>query len=169
MTSDKHTFDFIVVGGGQAACVVASRLSQLLPDVSVAMLEAGSDAHDNPLVQSPLGCTRLHNTDLEWNYKTSPQRHLDDREIYHCGGKVVSGSSAVNYGMWCRCHSADFDTWAQEIKDERWNYENMLPYFRKIETHYLPREETPNPHEHGFDGPIKTVREPSVNACTYTQ
>ena len=155
--SAESTFDIVIAGGGTAACVLAARLSNALPSCSVALIEAGPDAHNDPRIQNPLGSPLLHKTELEWNYMTTPQRHLDGRQIYNCTGKVLSGSSAVNYGMWVRGHTADFDSWSRLVHDSRWSYESLLPYFRRAETHYLTREETPNPDEHGFDGPIHTV------------
>lgn len=141
--------DYIVVGGGTAGCVVASRLAQALH--TVILIEAGTDEHANPVITSPVGAPRLHHTELEWNYKTVNQPALNDRQIYNCAGKVLSGSSAVNYGMWTRGDAADYDDWAKVTGDERWGYQSLLPYFRRVEKHY-------NAHgdivQHGFDGPI---------------
>ncbi|KAL9050777.1 MAG: hypothetical protein Q9162_006428 [Coniocarpon cinnabarinum] len=155
--ASKDSFDYIIVGGGQAGCVVASRLNRALPQCTVALLEAGPDAHKNELVLSPLGCPKLHNTELEWNYMTAPQSSLDDRKIYQCSGKLLSGSSGVNYGAWVRGHATDFDEWGRMVGDERWSYKGQLPYFKKTETHHRSHEDTANPEEHGFEGPIHTT------------
>lgn len=64
---------------------------------------------------------------------------------------IVSGSSAVNYGAWTRGHAADFDQWNRIVKDPRWSYNGLLPYFKKSE-HWHERDTT----QHGFSGPIHT-------------
>ena len=69
---------------------------------------------------------------------------------------MLSGGTAVNYSQWTRGHRADYDEWAKLVGDQRWNYENMLPYFKKTETHY---DRNLNPNQHGFSGPIKLVCE----------
>jgi choline dehydrogenase-like flavoprotein len=157
--SEDISFDFVVVGGGIAGCVLASRLSHALPHYSVALIEAGPDAHDDPRIVDSLGSALLHGSEFEWNYMTAPQRHLDGRSIYNCGGKLLSGGSAINYGIWVRGHTEDFDQWARHVQDKRWSYAGLLPYFKRSETHYLQPEETQNVEEHGFDGPIHTVRQ----------
>jgi choline dehydrogenase-like flavoprotein len=94
--------DYIIIGGGTAGCVLASRPHQLAPHLTVLLLEAGPDQHSNSLIALPLNGPKLHHTPLEWNYKTTPQAHLNNRQLYNCAGKVLSGSSAVNYGNWTR-------------------------------------------------------------------
>lgn len=150
---NNTTADYIIVGGGLAGCVLASRLHHSPGNPSVILLEAGPDEHANPLVKNPLGGPLLHNTDLEWNYQTVPQKNLNGRTIYNCGGKMLSGSSAVNYGGWTRGNTTDYDSWAKLVGDDRWSYSGMLPYFRRSEHHHDPNAD---PEQHGFDGPIFT-------------
>lgn len=100
--STPSTADWVIVGGGTAGCVLASRLKQNYPSKSIILLEVGPDEHGNPGVQTPLACFGLHGTPLQYNYSTVPQKHLDNRQIYNTGGKLLSGSSAVNYGTWTR-------------------------------------------------------------------
>ncbi|KAI4086888.1 MAG: hypothetical protein LQ344_007189 [Seirophora lacunosa] len=91
-------FDFIVVGGGTAGCCLASRLHSLLPQTSIALLERGPDETENPLVTNPLAAAQLPDTDLVINYKTSPQSQLNNRQVTNYAGRLLSGSSAANYG-----------------------------------------------------------------------
>lgn len=147
-------YDYIVVGGGLCGCVVASRLSQA--GSSVLLIEAGPDEHVNPQIQTPLGGPLLHNTHFEYNYRTVPQQHLDDRKIYAFGGAVLSGSSAVNYGAWTRGHAADFDAWGALVNDKRWTYNGLLKYFRRTEHHHDPKGDS---QVMGFGGNIHTVSE----------
>ena len=144
--------DYVIAGGGTAGCVLASRLAEA--SQSVILLEAGPDEHANALVQSVTAAPRLHHTELEWNYKTIEQPGLDGRRVYNCGGKLLSGSSAVNYGMWTRGDEADFNDWAKWTNDERWAYSRLLPYFRKVETHDGSGGDA---NQHGFSGPVHTI------------
>lgn len=154
MSNINLTADFVVVGGGLAGCVLASRLSQSPSKPSVILIEAGSDEHEIDLIKSPSAAPRLHRTELEWNYMTVPQQHLNGRQVYNCGGKVLSGSSAVNYGLWTRGSRPDYDIWADLIGDKRWSYDGLLPYFRRSE-HY--HDSQADPSQHGFKGPIHTM------------
>lgn len=136
-----------------AGCVVATRLREKHPSMSITLLEAGPNQHDNPKVQAPLGCFGLHYTDLEWNSETTPQEHLDNRRIYTTAGKMLGGSSACNYGVWTRGDAADYNQWARMVGDMRWSYEGMLPYFKKSENYH---DLDLNPEQHGHSGPIHT-------------
>ena len=109
MTSNTN-FDFIVAGGGTAGCVLASRLSQA--GLSVAVFEAGPEDYSDP-VMSPLAAPTLHGSALEYNYMSTKQSTLADRPIPNFGGRILSGSSAVNYGNWTKGHSVDYDTWGK--------------------------------------------------------
>jgi choline dehydrogenase-like flavoprotein len=146
--------DYIIIGGGLAGCVVASRLSQSASQPSVILIEAGPDQHNHPLVGAPLGAPLLHGNELEWNYETVPQKSLEGRQIYNCGGRLLSGSSSVNYGGWTRGPAADYDLWSKLVKDDRWSYNELLPYFRRSEHHMDPEA---NPAQHGYDGAIYTT------------
>lgn len=153
--ASASSYDYIIAGGGLCGCVIASRLSQA--GHSVLLIEAGPDEHVNPQIQSPLGAPLLHNTPLEYNYLSTPQKHLNGRQINMYGGKVLSGSSAVNYGLWSRGHSADFNAWAKHVGDSRWSYSGLLKYFRRTEHHHKPDDD---PEVHGFEGNIHTVQGP---------
>jgi choline dehydrogenase-like flavoprotein len=155
-TGDEDTaFDFIIVGGGTAGCVLASRIHQSLPSLSVALFERGPDGRDHPLVLNPLGAAILpHKTDMVANYKTVPQPQLDGRSVKNYAGRLVSGSSGINYGAWMRGHANDYDLWAKEVSDPRWSYQGLLPYFCRLESYHNPKA---NPEHHGFEGPMHTT------------
>jgi choline dehydrogenase-like flavoprotein len=133
--------DYIIVGGGLAGCVLASRIHQSSRS-SVILLEAGPDQHQNPLITNPFGSVRIPETDLIWRYKTVPQTHLNDRVIDSYSGRLLSGSSAVNHGGWTRGHAADYDLWAELVGDDRWSYNGLLPYFRRSEHFHGPMADT---------------------------
>ena len=87
--------DYLVLGGGLTGCVVASRLKEYLPEAKVTLVEAGPDEHANPLIVEPMNTPGLANSSYQYNYQTTPQKHYDNRPLYHAGGKLLSGSTAV--------------------------------------------------------------------------
>lgn len=150
----KTEIDYIIVGGGLAGCTLAARLHESNPALRVLLIEAGQDVSKHPLTSAPLACFAAHGSDLDYNYQTLPQKHLNGRSLYQAGGKALSGGTAINYGTWTRGSALDYDRWGQLVGDTRWSYEGLLPYFRKTETHFTADI---NHHEHGTDGPIHTT------------
>ena len=151
---NSNEFDYIIIGGGLAGCTLAARLREYNPVLKVLLIEAGSDVSKHPLVSAPLACFASHGSDLDYNYHTTPQEHLDGRSLYQAAGKALSGGTAINYGTWTRGSAVDYDRWAQLVGDARWSYAGLLPYFRKTETYF--RKEV-NMKEHGTSGPIHTA------------
>ncbi|KAL8942484.1 MAG: hypothetical protein Q9216_001628 [Gyalolechia sp. 2 TL-2023] len=151
---NNAVYDFIIVGGGTAGCLLASRLRSLLPKSSIALLERGPDQTENPLVLNPLAAPQLASTDLVVNYQTSPQSQLDNRQVTNFAGRLLSGSSAANYGAWIRAPAGDYNWWAERVGDSRWSYKELLPYFRRTESHHDPNGDA---EQHGFQGPIHTT------------
>ncbi|HEX6012906.1 MAG TPA: GMC family oxidoreductase N-terminal domain-containing protein, partial [Geminicoccaceae bacterium] len=105
-------YDYIIVGGGSAGCVMARRLSDQ-PNVKILLLEAGKrDWH--PFIHMPAGFAKLTGTLANWGYSTVPQRHLDGREVWYPQGKILGGSSSINAQIYARGHAKDYDGWASE-------------------------------------------------------
>lgn len=150
-------FDFVVVGGGSAGCVVASRLSED-PSVTVCLLEAGGEGRD-VLIRAPLGFAAAMPRGINsWNYETVPQPGLGGRKGFQPRGKALGGSSAINAMIYARGHRSDFDNWA-ELGNAGWAYDDVLPYFKKSEANAI---HTDSPF-HGVDGPlhVTNLRSPS--------
>lgn len=147
-------FDYIIVGGGLAGCALAARLHESNLALKVLLIEAGKDVSKHPLASAPLACFAAHGSDLDYNYQTAPQEHLDGRSLYQAAGKALSGGTAVNYGTWTRGSAFDYDRWGQLVGDPRWSYKGLLPYFLKTETHFT---KDIHPNEHGTNGPIHTA------------
>ncbi len=150
-------FDFVVVGGGSAGCVVASRLSED-PSVRVCLLEAGGEGRD-VLIRAPLGFTVAMPRGINsWNYETVPQPGFNGRRGSQPRGKALSGSSTINAMIYARGHRSDFDRWA-ELGNPGWGYDDVLPYFKKSECNAIHRD---SPF-HGIDGPlhVTNLRSPS--------
>ncbi|EPE28940.1 FAD/NAD(P)-binding protein [Glarea lozoyensis ATCC 20868] len=171
--SSSDTYDYIIIGGGQSGVVVAARLHEAHPHLSIALLEAGPDESHNPAVLSPVLYPTLHGTPLQYSYQTTKQSQLNGREITHWGGRLLSGSSAINYGAWTRGNAATFDAWSALVDDERWSYKSLTPFFQKSEHFHDADADT---SQHGLSGPMHTssggrdyaLREPVKEALLST-
>ena len=97
MASDAYSY--IIIGGGTAGCVLASRLLERQPSLSILVIEAGSDITKHPHVYKPLEAAHLHFSDIDFKYFTVPQKNLDNKPRYVCGVKALSGAIAINAGM----------------------------------------------------------------------
>lgn len=140
-------FDYVIVGGGSAGCVLANRLSAN-PDNSVCLLEAGPD-DNTPLVTIPAGITALMRSNKRnWRYYTSPQKHLDHRETYMPRGKTLGGSSSVNAMIYTRGHKADYDHWAA-LGNDGWGWDDVLPWFKQSENNKRGADDF-----HSANGPL---------------
>jgi choline dehydrogenase len=150
-------FDYVIVGGGSAGCVVASRLSED-PSVSVCLLEAGGEGRD-VLIRAPLGFVLAMPRGINsWNYETVPQPGFHGRRGFQPRGKALGGSSAINAMIYARGHPSDYDGWAA-LGNPGWAYEDVLPYFKRSESNEVHRD---SPF-HGVDGPLNVtdLRSPS--------
>jgi choline dehydrogenase-like flavoprotein len=90
--------DFIIIGGGLAGCVVASRLHERRPHLEITLVEAGPDTKGMPHVDNPAEGALLHGSDLDYKYMTTEQMGLDGRMRYNCGVKGLGGGTVINYG-----------------------------------------------------------------------
>jgi choline dehydrogenase len=145
--ADTETFDYVVVGGGTAGCIVASRLA-MAGDASVLLLEAGgSDLR--PMVQIPIGYARLlFDKDVNWLYETEPDAGLAGRRSFWPRGKVLGGSGSINAMVYMRGLPHDFDDW-RAMGNVGWGYDDVLPFFKSVEDH-----DDGDPRYHGRGGLI---------------
>lgn len=122
-------YDFIIIGGGSAGCVLAARLSE--GQARVLLLEAGgSDRH--PLYAMPAGFAKMTKGIGSWGWETVPQRHLRGRVLRYTQARVIGGGSSVNAQIYTRGSAQDYDEWRQ-MGCDGWSYDDVLPYFRKSE------------------------------------
>lgn len=143
-------FDYIIIGGGSAGCVLANRLSAD-GQSRVCLVEAGS--HDKSLfITIPLGIVMaLRSKKFNWHFFTKRQSTCGNRKIYWPRGRGLGGSSSINAMCYVRGNAYDYDHWAA-LGNEGWSYEDVLPYFKKLENF----EEGEN-HFHGINGPINVT------------
>ena len=144
---NSEKFDYVVVGGGSAGCVVAARLSERA-DLRVLLLEAGP-ADGDARMRAPGAWLDLWDTEVDYAYRTEPQAGLDGTVLQVPRGRVLGGSSAINGMVYLRGHQADYVRWA-EAGGAGWSYEGLLPYFKRSET--VPDGD---PAWRGQDGPMR--------------
>jgi choline dehydrogenase-like flavoprotein len=143
-------FDYVVVGGGSAGCVVASRLSED-PRKSVCLIEAGGSG-DGWMVKVPAATALMVPSKLNnWAFQTVPQPGLNGRRGYQPRGKTLGGSSAINAMIYVRGHPWDFDHWAA-LGNRGWSYADVLPYFKRSENN-----EDIHDGFHGSGGPLNVA------------
>ena len=162
-----ETFDYIVIGAGSAGCVVAARLSERA-DTSVLILEAGGrDSHLT--LKMPVAFLKaVINPAFNWGYMTEPEPCLQGRRLWLPRGRVLGGSGSINGMFHMRGHPSDYDDWAR-LGATGWGYDDVLPYFRKMETSWRGEG-----RYHGGSGPIHVrpidtthlVHEPLMSAAT---
>ena len=147
-------YDYVIVGGGSAGCVLANRLSAD-PNQRVLVLEAGRpDSWWDVLIHMPAALALpIGSRFYDWGYLSDPEPHMNDREVYHARGKLLGGSSSINGMIFQRGNRADYDGWATQAGLERWSYAHCLPYFKRMET-----AADGDDRYRGRDGPLSIER-----------
>lgn len=122
-------FDYVIVGGGAAGCVLAARLTED-PGVTVCLLESGPpDRH--PMIRIPAGVIKLlFNPRVAWQFRTEPSEGTNGRRVFAPQGRTLGGSSSINGMIYNRGLASDYNTWAS-MGNPGWDYASVLPYFLK--------------------------------------
>ncbi|WP_028223900.1 GMC family oxidoreductase [Paraburkholderia ferrariae] len=143
----KNSFDYLVVGGGSAGSVLASRLTED-PDVTLCLFEAGGTG-DGWAINVPAALVLMIPSKLNnWAFQTTPQKGLQGRRGYQPRGKALGGSSAINAMVYTRGHHSDYDDWAA-LGNEGWAWNDVFPYFKRSE-----HNERLGNEWHGRGGPL---------------
>jgi len=124
------TFDYVIVGGGSAGCVLASRLSED-PTVQVALIESGP-VDSSAFIHCPGGLAAISRLPFAQGLQAVPQAGLNGRTGYQPRGRVLGGSSSVNAMCYVRGQPEDYNLWAQ-WGNAGWGWADVLPYFRRAE------------------------------------
>lgn len=142
--SFEAEFDYVIVGGGSAGCVLAARLSE---DASneVLLIEAGGRDW-NPFILVPAGIKQIGRS-YDWNYVTEKDNSRNGVADVWPAGKVLGGGSSVNGMVWVRGQPADYTEW-ERMGATGWGYDDVLPYFIRSERYEIP--DSPN---RGYSGP----------------
>jgi len=152
-------FDYIIVGGGSAGCVLADKLSAS-GNYQVCLLEAGP--HDNHwMTKIPLAVvTLMRSKKRNWQFYSEPEPYLNNRRIFNPRGKTLGGSSSINAMLYVRGQKEDYDHW-QSLGNKGWSYHEVLPYFKAIQ-----HQERGENEFHGENGPLNVAdsrAKPTIN------
>lgn len=136
------TYDYVVVGGGTAGLTLATRLAEA--NQSVAVVEAGSfyeTTNGNNSVVPLLDLTGIAFIDtseaftpqplMDWSLLSEPIANAGGRRVHYAQGKTLGGSSAINTMSYIRANRGAYDKWADAAEDESYEFDDMLPFFRK--------------------------------------
>lgn len=148
----SEIFDYIIIGGGSAGCVVAGRLAKE-SGKRVLLLEAGH-SNRHPLLDMPPGIFKMINGSKFMRYhRTEPQAHLDGRVHDIPQGNVLGGGSSVNAQVYMRGRPDDYDEWQDILRGNNdgigWSWKDVLPHFRRMASNNRL-----NNDKHGTDGPM---------------
>ena len=128
-------YDYIIVGGGTAGCVLANRLT-CDKDAHVLLVEAGGK-DDYVWIHIPVGYLHcIGNPRTDWLYSTQADAGLGGRSLMYPRGKVLGGSSSINGMIYMRGQAADYDHWADLTDDASWRWDKVLPLFKQSEDYY---------------------------------
>ena len=160
------TFDFVIVGAGSAGAALAARLSED-PDVQVALIEAGG--RPPPHAAIPVACASLQlDPATDWMFTADPGKGglgFRNRRMPVPRGRMLGGSSGINYMAWVRGHPGDYDHWAR-LGAAGWSHADVLPCFRRMEDLAPSNAIIINPESHGSGGPVGVaVRSPVIPAA----
>lgn len=151
----QNNFDYVIIGAGSAGCVLANRLSAY-PKNRVLVLEAGrKDNLQN--VKIPAGFPKLFKTEIDYQYTTTIQPTMGNRQLYLPRGKVLGGCSSINAMIYIRGNQQDYNEWSA-LGNMGWSYEEVLPYFKKSENQVIIQDEF-----HGKGGPLNVTNRSYTN------
>lgn len=169
-SNSSPEFDYVIVGGGPAGLLLANRLSAN-PGTTVAVIEAGETAFNNPnvtYVPKSIGEYGLGlGTSVEWGYKTEPQKYSTNGNITisYWAGKGIGGSTLINGMTYVRAEKIQIDAW-EDLGNEGWDWDSLFEYYLEQESFLKPNEvqlsngATFGEAAHGYDGELDVAFTP---------
>ena len=152
-------FDYIIVGGGSAGCVLANRLSEN-SETTVCLVEAGPE-DKSPFITTPMGVIGLMNLPkFNWKFESQPDVHMNNRTQYCPRGKGLGGSSSINAMIYIRGQAEDYEEWT-EAGNSEWTFRDLLPYFKRA-----MHQERGASDFHGVGGPLNVSNAPVRHPVT---
>jgi choline dehydrogenase-like flavoprotein len=160
----QNSYDYIIVGGGSAGCVMAARLSEMAV-ARVLLLEAGPK-DTNPFIHMPVGFFKMTSGNLIWGYETAPLKHANNRTAVYPQARVLGGGSSINAEIYTRGCPQDYDYWAKEMGCRGWAWNDLKQYFVKSEGNMRLAGS-----DHGTEGPlgVSDLPTPSPLSLAYVQ
>ncbi|KAI2483564.1 alcohol dehydrogenase [Pyrenophora tritici-repentis] len=148
LADDINEVDIIIAGGGTAGCIIAGRLAEEDPSLSILVIEGGANNKDVAHIVNPVFYLQnlLPTTKTALFYKSNKSKQLADRESIVPSGGTLGGGSSINFMMYTRAQRSDFDSW----NTPGWSADEMWPFLKRLETYHGPG----NKEHHGYDGPI---------------
>ena len=140
-------YDFVIVGGGSAGCVMAARLSEI-EEARILLIEAGPPDRD-PDIHRPVCFYKMTSGPLTWGYETAPSKQRDGHQMLLPQARVLGGGSSINAMVFTRGNPKDYDEWASEEGCDGWAFDDVLPYFRRAEDNNRLADDY-----HGTGGPL---------------
>ncbi|KAI0017061.1 hypothetical protein F4780DRAFT_627726 [Xylariomycetidae sp. FL0641] len=164
MASNQRDYDFIIVGAGASGCPIARALSRTKRRPRVLLLEAGGPNNDpSDLVHNNMYTQFLRKPAQNWDYKSAPLPHVNNRQVTLDRGKGLGGSTAINFTFWTRGPRDDWDEFARVTGDEAWRWENAERRYRELERYHhdfkpgsgVERYCDHGPDAYGTSGPLR--------------
>jgi len=157
-------YDYVIVGGGSAGCVLAARLSEV-EAANVLLIEAGP-RDTNPYIHMPVGFFKMTAGPLIWGYETAPLRHANNRTTVYPQARVLGGGSSINAEIYTRGCPEDYDGWSKTHGCDGWSWNDLRSYFVKSEGNTRLGGK-----DHGFDGPlgVSDLQSPNRVSLAYVQ
>jgi choline dehydrogenase len=160
------SFDFVIVGGGSAGAALAARLSED-PSITVVLIEAGGRPPAREAM--PAACISLQlDPETDWMFSGDPGkggRGFNNQRMPVPRGKMLGGSSGINYMVWVHGHPGDFDNW-ERLGATGWSHEDVLPCFKRLEAVAQTNEASIDREQRGDSGPVGVgIRSPVIPAA----
>lgn len=163
-----QTYDYVIAGGGTSGLLLAVALTAN-PNITVAVLEAGRDGRQDQRITVPENEGSIEGSEYDWQLKTVPQQNMYNKPVQPVNrGKVLGGTSAMNYMIWNRASEVEYNTWDSILGNTGWNWDSISAASKASEHFFAPIPDVPaatyNLSYHGTSGPIHST----MQRNTYT-